>query len=285
MGILIGLFNGILVGKLKIPAFVVTLAGMMIFRGALILITEGTGTIIIPNKTFNAIGTGFIPDIVQGSDIHILTLILGGLAILFYIWTQVKTRRNNIKYNLQVLSLPMFIIKLVFISIIIGYVTWIIANYNGLSWTTVVVAIVVATYHFITNKTQLGRHIYAVGGNIEAAKLSGINVKKITYIVFASMSMLAALAGILYTARLQSASTIAGNGFELDAIAAAYVGGVSAAGGVGKVTGSIIGALVIASLTSGMNLMGVGAHYQYIIKGIVLVIAVAFDVITRKKSK
>ncbi|NLM33949.1 MAG: sugar ABC transporter permease [Clostridiales bacterium] len=285
MGILIGLFNGILVGKLKIPAFVVTLAGMMIFRGALILITEGTGTIIIPNKTFNAIGTGFIPDIVQGSDIHILTLILGGLAILFYIWTQVKTRRNNIKYNLQVLSLPMFIIKLVFISIIIGYVTWILANYNGLSWTTVVVAIVVATYHFITNKTQLGRHIYAVGGNIEAAKLSGINVKKITYIVFASMSMLAALAGILYTARLQSASTIAGNGFELDAIAAAYVGGVSAAGGVGKVTGSIIGALVIASLTSGMNLMGVGAHYQYIIKGIVLVIAVAFDVITRKKSK
>lgn len=172
MGILIGLFNGILVGKLKIPAFVVTLAGMMIFRGALILITEGTGTIIIPNKTFNAIGTGFIPDIVQGSDIHILTLILGGLAILFYIWTQVKTRRNNIKYNLQVLSLPMFIIKLVFISIIIGYVTWIIANYNGLSWTTVVVAIVVATYHFITNKTQLGRHIYAVGGNIRRLNLA-----------------------------------------------------------------------------------------------------------------
>ena len=285
LGIIIGLCNGILVGKVKIPAFVVTLAGMMIFRGALLLITEGTGTIIIPNKTFNAIGNGFIPDIVKGSDIHILTLIIGGLAILFYIWSQFKTRKNNIKYNFKVVSMKMFILKVTFISIIIAYLTWILANYNGLSWTTVVVAIVVAIYHFITNKTQLGRHIYAVGGNIEAAKLSGINVNKITYIVFASMSMLAALAGILYTARLQSATTVAGTGFEMDAIAAAYVGGVSAAGGVGKITGSIIGALVIASMTNGMNLMGVGIHYQYIIKGLVLVVAVAFDIQTRKKRK
>lgn len=285
LGIIIGLCNGILVGKVKIPAFVVTLAGMMIFRGALLLITEGTGTIIIPNKTFNAIGNGFIPDIVKGSDIHILTLIIGGLAILFYIWSQFKTRKNNIKYNFKVVSMKMFILKVTFISIIIAYLTWILANYNGLSWTTVVVAIVVAIYHFITNKTQLGRHIYAVGGNIEAAKLSGINVNKITYIVFASMSMLAALAGILYSARLQSATTVAGTGFEMDAIAAAYVGGVSAAGGVGKITGSIIGALVIASMTNGMNLMGVGIHYQYIIKGLVLVVAVAFDIQTRKKRK
>ncbi|SCN22691.1 Xylose transport system permease protein XylH [Clostridium sp. N3C] len=285
LGIIIGLCNGILVGKVKIPAFVVTLAGMMIFRGALLLITEGTGTIIIPNKTFNAIGNGFIPDIVKGSDIHILTLIIGGLAILFYIWSQFKTRKNNIKYNFKVVSMKMFILKVTFISIIIAYLTWILANYNGLSWTTVVVAIVVAIYHFITNKTQLGRHIYAVGGNIEAAKLSGINVNKITYIVFASMGMLAALAGILYTARLQSATTVAGTGFEMDAIAAAYVGGVSAAGGVGKITGSIIGALVIASMTNGMNLMGVGIHYQYIIKGLVLVVAVAFDIQTRKKRK
>lgn len=285
IGVVIGLCNGFLVGKLKIPAFVVTLAGMMIFRGALLLITEKTGTIIIPNKTFNAIGTGFIPDIVKDSDIHILTLIIGGLAIIYYIWSQIRTRNNNVKYNFKVLSRPMFIIKVTLISIIIGYLTWILANYNGLSWTTVVVAIVVAIYHFITNKTQLGRHIYAVGGNVEAAKLSGINVNKITYLVFASMSMLAALAGILYTARLQSATTIAGTGFEMDAIAAAYVGGVSAAGGVGKVTGSIIGALVIASMTNGMNLMGVGIHYQYIIKGLVLVLAVAFDIQTRKKRK
>ena len=183
LGIVIGLWNGLLVGRLKIPAFVVTLAGMMIFRGALLLITGKSGTIIVPNKTFNAIGNGFIPDIVKDSDIHILTLIIGGLVILYYIWSQFKTRQTNIKYKFQVLSMPLFIFKLLFISAIIGYLTWVLANYNGFSWTTVVVAIVVGIYHFITNKTQLGRHIYAVGGNIEAAKLSGINVRKITYIV------------------------------------------------------------------------------------------------------
>lgn len=173
---------------------------------------------------------------------------------------------------------------MVFISAVIAYITWILAGYNGLSWTVVIVILVVAIYHFITSKTVLGRHIYAVGGNPEAAKLSGINVKKITYIVFCSMSMLAALSGILYTSRLQSATTTAGTLFELDAIAAAYVGGVSADGGVGKVTGSIIGAFVMTSLTAGMNLMQVGISYQYIIRGIVLAAAVIFDVTTRRKA-
>jgi putative multiple sugar transport system permease protein len=285
VGALIGVFNGFLVAKMNIPSFVVTLAGMMIFRGALLLMTEGTGTIIVPNKSFNAIGNGFIPDIANVDGVHVLTLIVGVVGILLYIWSEFNTRRNKLKYNFQVLSINMFMIKLVFISAIIGYITWILAGYNGLSWTTVVVIAVVAIYHFITNETVLGRHIYAVGGNLEAAKLSGINVNKITYIVFGSMSMLAALSGILYTARLQSATTTAGTAFELDAIAAAYVGGVSAAGGVGKVTGSIIGALVIASLTNGMNLMGVGISYQYIIRGAVLVAAVIFDVKTRNKRK
>jgi putative multiple sugar transport system permease protein len=283
LGILIGMFNGVFIARMNIPSFVVTLAGMMIFRGALLLITEGTGTIVVPDKTFNAIGIGFIPDIVKVDGIHVLTLILGVLGIVLYIWSEFKTRKNKLKYNFEVLSINMFMIKLVFLSLIIAYITWILAGYNGLSWTVVIVMVVVAIYHFITNKTVLGRHIYAVGGNKEAARLSGINVSKITFIVYGSMSMLAALSGILYTARLQSATITAGTGFELDAIAAAYVGGVSAAGGVGKVTGSIIGALVISSLTNGMNLMGVGISYQYIIRGAVLVAAVVFDVKTRSK--
>ena len=181
------------------------------------------------------------------------------------------------KYNFEVLSKTMFTIKLVAISAVIGYITWILAGYNGLSWTVVVVIAVVMVYHFITSKTVLGRHIYAIGGNAEAARLSGINVEKITMIVFASMGLLSALAGILFTARLQSATTTAGTLFELDAIAAAYVGGVSANGGVGKVTGSIIGAFVMASLVNGMNLIGVGISYQYIIRGVVLVAAVIFE--------
>jgi putative multiple sugar transport system permease protein len=284
VGILIGLFNGFLVATMGIPSFVATLAGMLIFRGGLLLLTESSGTIVISNKTFNAIGNGFIPDIANVQGIHLLTMIIGVLAIILYAWSIFKTRKNKIKYNFDVVSMKIFIFQLIFVSAIIGYITWILAGYNGLSWTVVIVIAVVAIYHYVTTQTVLGRHIYAVGGNIEAAKLSGINVKKITYIVFASMGMLIGLCGILFASRLQSASTTAGTLFELDAIAAAYVGGVSADGGVGKVTGSIIGALVMSSLISGMNLMGTGISYQYIVRGAVLVIAVIFDVKTRNKN-
>lgn len=286
MGVLIGLFNGYLVAKLKIPAFVVTLAGMLIFRGALLQVTSRTGTIIVPNKFFNSIGVGYIPDPIKLiPGFHTLTLVLGALFIVYAIWSQFKNRKNKLKYNFEVVPIKIFYFKLVFVSLLIGYVTYILSDYNGLSWTVVIVMVVVAIYHFLTTKTVLGRHIYAVGGNDEAAKLSGIDVKKVTLFVFASMSMLAALSGILFTARLQSATVTAGTGFELDAIASAYVGGVSAAGGVGRVTGSIIGALVMASLTSGMNLLNVGASYQYIIRGGILILAVIFDVQTRNKGK
>ncbi|MCX7773530.1 MAG: sugar ABC transporter permease [Clostridia bacterium] len=285
IGVLIGLIYGFLVGKVGIPAFVATLAGMLIFRGLLLMVTQKTGTIIVPNKGFNAIGNDFIPDIDNSKSIHTLTLIIGALAILFLIYSGIKSRNNKLRYNFEVLSIPMFIIKTAFLSGIVGYLCWTLASYHGLSWTVVVCIIVVAVYHFVTTKTTLGRHIYAVGGNDEAAKLAGINVRKITYIVFGSMSMLAALSGILYTSRLQSATTTAGTLFELDAIAAAYVGGVSANGGVGKVTGSIVGALVMASLTNGMNLMGVDISFQYAIRGTVLVLAVIFDVVTRNKRK
>lgn len=285
IGIVIGLFYGFLIGKVGIPAFVVSLAGMLVFRGLLMLATQKTGTIIIPNDSFNDIGNGFIPDPVKLiNGYHSLTLLLGIVGIALYIITELRNRRNMQKYEFEVLSKSMFVSKLIFVSLLIGYIIWMLSRYNGLSWTVVIVLIVTAAYHFLTTKTVLGRQIYAIGGNPEAAKLSGINVTKVTYFVFASMSMLAALAGVLYTSRLQSATTTAGLGFELDAIAAAYVGGVSTSGGVGKVTGSLIGALVMSSLTSGMNLMGVDISYQYIIRGIILVVAVVFDIITRSKK-
>ncbi|RBP90032.1 putative multiple sugar transport system permease protein [Cytobacillus firmus] len=283
LGIFVGLFNGLLVAKFGIPSFVATLAGMLIFRGALLQVTEKTGTIIVKDDGFNAIGNGFIPSIVQVNGLHLLTLILGVLAILLYIYSEISTRKNKINYQFEVVSKGIFIVKLVFVSAIISYITWILAGYNGFSWTVVIMLLVVVIYHFLTTKTVLGRHIYAVGSNPEAAHLSGINVNKITYIVFGSMGMLAALSGILFTSRLQSATTTAGTLFELDAIAAAYVGGVSSAGGVGKITGAIIGAVVMASLSSGMNLLGVGVSLQYMIRGGVLAGAVIFDVMTRKK--
>lgn len=283
LGIVVGLFNGVLIAQIGIPSFVATLAGMLIFRGALLQVTEKSGTIIIKDEKFNAIGNGFIPSLVEVNGLHLLSLIVGVVGILFYIYSEFSTRKNKLKYNFEVVSIGIFTLKLVFVSAIIAYITWILAGYNGFSWTVVIMLLVVLVYHFLTTKTVLGRHIYAVGSNPEAAHLSGINVKKITYIVFGSMGMLAALSGILFTSRLQSATTTAGTLFELDAIAAAYVGGVSSAGGVGKVTGAIIGAIVMASLSNGMNLLGVGISYQYIIRGGVLAAAVIFDVMTRRK--
>lgn len=283
LGIVIGMFNGVLVASVGIPAFVSSLAAMLIFRGALLQVTEKTGTIIVRDDTFNALGNGFLPSLGSIAGLNLLSLILGALVILYFIYAEISKRNQKIKYKFEVPSNKIFAIKLIFVSAIIAYLTWILAGYNGFSWTVVITLLVVAIYHFLTTKTVLGRHIYAVGSNPEAAHLSGINVKKITYIVFGSMGMLSALSGILYTARLQSATTTAGTLFELDAIAAAYVGGVSAAGGVGKVTGSIIGAVVMASLSSGMNLLGVGISYQYMIRGGVLAAAVIFDVMTRRK--
>jgi len=288
LGILAGLFTGFLVAQMRIPAFVATLAGWLGYRGALQLATEGTGTIIISDEIFNAIGNGFIPEI-PGLDIfpgiHKLTLLLGIAAIILFIRGEIKSRRKTRSYNFEVLPMNMFMLKLVFVSALIGGITWVLAGYRGLSWAAVVILIVVSIYSFVTSKTVLGRHIYAVGGNPEAAQLSGISVKKITYVVFGSMGMLTALSGILYSSWLRSATTVAGTLFELDAIAAAFVGGVSVSGGVGKVTGSIIGALVMASLTNGMNLMGVGISSQYIVRAGVLAAAVIFDVATRKTVK
>jgi putative multiple sugar transport system permease protein len=285
MGLLLGLIPGFLVAQMRIPAFVATLAGFLVYRGAILVVTEKTGTIIIANDTFNAIGNGYIPDLFGGilPGMHTLTLLIGIAAIVLYIVGEIRTRKTKQAYDFEVLSQSIFILKLVFVSVLIGGMTWVLAGFNGLSWTVVVMLIVVGVYSFVTNRMVLGRHIYAVGGNPEAAELSGVNVKRITYIVFAQMGMLAGLAGMMFASRLQSATTTAGTLFELDAIAAAFVGGVSASGGVGKVTGAVIGALVMASLTSGMNLMGIGISYQYIVRGLVLAAAVIFDVSTRNR--
>jgi putative multiple sugar transport system permease protein len=286
LGIVAGLITAFLVAYFGIPAFVATLAGWLIYRGLLLQVTAGTGTIIIPDATFNAIGNGFVPDI-PGLDFlpgHALTLILGAIGIVAYVFGEINGRRKKQAYGFEVLPGAIFVLKLLFVAALLGLVTWVLAGYNGLSWTAVIVLVVVAVYSFITTRTVLGRHIYAVGGNPEAAELSGISVKRITYIVFASMGLMSALSAILFTSRLQSATTTAGTLFELDAIAAAYVGGVSAAGGVGSVFGSLIGALVMGSLTSGMNLMGVDISVQYIARGAVLALAVIFDAATRRRG-
>ena len=287
MGILAGMLTATPVAKLGVPAFVSTMAAGLIFRGALLLVTMGTGTIIIRDPIFNAIGNSYIPDITLGGFLpgrHKLTLIIGLVGIILSIFSAIRSRQTKKSYNFQVPSFGLFVAQLVLISALIGYVAWILSGYNGISWSLVILLLVVGVFQFITTKTPLGRHIYAVGGNPEAAELSGISVSKITYIVFGAMGFLSSLSGIMYASRLHSATTTAGLGFETDAIAAAFVGGVSAAGGVGTITGSIIGALVMMSLQSGMNLMGIDISVQYIVRGAVLVLAVVFDRITRRNQ-
>lgn len=286
LGLLIGLYQGLLVTRVGVPAFVTTLAGMFMFRGLLNLTLQKTGTIIVPADGFNALSNGFIPDIPGfDMDIHLLTLLIGITAAVLTIILQIRDRKNRRKYNFNVTSAPVFISGLVFISLIIISVLWVLAKYSGLPWTAVIVAAVLMVYNHMLNKMRLGRYIYGIGGNDQAAELSGIDVKKVTLFAFCSMSFLAALAGILYTSRLQSATPTAGLGFELDAIASSYIGGTAVSGGIGKVTNTIVGSLVIMSLTNGMNLMGVDISYQYVVKGIIFIIAVAFDVRTRSKSK
>ncbi len=287
-GILAGLLIGFMVARLKIPAFVASMAGWLAYRGLILLVTEATGTIIIPDATFNAIGNGFIPDFAAGAflpGIHKVSLLIGIVAIVAFIINEFRSRRKKQAYNFEVLPTEMFFMKLVFVALLIGVVTWILATYQGFSWTLIIVLIIAGIYDFVANKTIIGRHIYAVGGNPEAAELSGISFGKIIYLVFGSMGMLSALSGILYASRLKSATTTAGNLFEMDAIAACYIGGVSAGGGIGKIMGAIIGSLVIMSLQNGMQLMGTGIALQYVVRGLVLSIAVIFDVATRNRAK
>lgn len=285
IGLLIGLYQGLLVTRVGVPAFVTTLAGMFIFRGLLNLVLQKTGTIIVPNAGFNALSE-FIPDI-PGVDtgFHLITLLIGIVAVVLTVISQIKARKNKQKYNFQVSSTPVFAAGLIFVSVIIMVIVWVLASENGIPWTAVIVGIVLFVYNYMLNKTRLGRYIYGIGGNDQAAELSGVDVKMVTLFAFCSMSFLAALAGILYTSRLKSATPTAGNAFEMDAIASSYIGGTAVSGGIGKVTNTIIGTLVIMSLTNGMNLMGVDISYQYIVKGIIFIIAVAFDVRTRSKVK
>jgi len=286
LGLVAGLVMAVPIANLGVPAFIATLAGWLIYRGALLLVTIKTGTIIIPNKFFNAIGNGYIPDIFPEDspflpDMHKLTLILGLVAVVWYVVRNAVERKSKKAYGFEVPSTGLFVAKLVFMAALIGVIAWIVAGYNGLSWTMLIMLVIVFIYDFIMNRTVLGRRIYAVGGNPEAAELSGISVKKITFIVFGSMGFLTGVCGILFASRLQSATTIAGAGLEFDAMSAAYIGGVSAYGGVGKVTSSLVGAIFFMALTSGMNLLGTDIALQYIIKGAVLLLAVILDVQTR----
>ena len=281
LGVLIGAGHGFFISVVDIPPFIVTLAGMLIYRGACQVILRGETKARFP-EIFRNITTGYLS--YKVFNIEIISIILGAAVILFLIYSEFRDRRSKQKYNLVVQPLQFAIAKLAIISAFVVFLTYALSNYNGIPIIFVIVVVLACLYTFILKNTIVGRHIYAVGGNQIAARLSGINVKKIKFIAFTNMGLMSALAGLAFAGRTDSATPRAGVGYELDAIAACYIGGASTSGGIGTIVGGIIGAMVIGILNNGMSIMGMPIDWQNIVKGLVLIAAVCFDLYAKKRS-
>jgi len=284
IGALIGAWQGFWVAYVNIPAFIVTLAGMLLFRGLTMIVLGGQSIAPFP-KSFQKISSGFLPDWFGGGSLHILTLVLGILLSLLVVWQEYRERRTRIKYRFEVPALWIFGLKLAALVVVLNLFTYVLATYHGIPNILVILFFLIVIYSFVMNRMIAGRHIYALGGNEKAAKLSGVKTKKVTFWVFVNMGALAALSGLIFAARLNSATPKAGTNFELDAIAACFIGGASATGGIGTVYGAIIGGLVMGVMNNGMSLIGLGVDWQQGIKGLVLLLAVAFDIYNKSKTQ
>ena len=256
---------------------------MLVFRGLTIVMLDGKSLSPFP-KSFQLISSGFLPDYFQGEDVHWLSIVLGFLVGGFCLYFSYRRRRKYAALGFDSEPVLRFFVRQCFVILLICWFTMTMASYEGFPNVLVLLVMLVVIYHFITNKTVIGRSIYATGGNEKAALLSGIGTKKIRLLMFMNMGMLSAIAGLVFSARLNAATATAGNSFELDAIAACYIGGASAYGGIGTVLGAIIGGLVMGVLNNGMSLLGVGADWQQAIKGLVLLLAVAFDIYNKNKA-
>jgi D-xylose transport system permease protein len=273
LGAIIGLWHGYWVAFQKVPAFIVTLAGYMAYRGVLLWVLKGA-TVSHMNLDFMQIMGGYL-DLLPG-------LILTAIAIFFLIYGRLRSRMSKLKYGFEVRPWWLELSTIVFFCILIGVAVWVFYQYDGIPYPIVLVMLMVLLFTFITNNTQFGRQVYAMGGNVEAARLSGINIRMRTVLVFVLASTMAAVAGLFFASRLDAATITAGQNAELDAIASCVIGGTSFAGGVGTIPGAIIGALVMASVDNGMSMMNMDACWQMMIKGLILLLAVWLDMRTKK---
>ena len=287
VGLLIGAWQAFWIAYVKVPPFITTLAGMMVFRGLSNVVLQGK-TVSVTNAKFVQIFGGsancYVPDFFGGTSINILCIVVGALACVLYLFFTIRNRTVRKRARLEVDSLVKTVITAVIIVAAVMFFTLRLAQYKGLPMALIWVALVVLIYTYITSKTTVGRYLYAIGGNETATKLSGINTKSIYFFAYANMGLLAGLAGILTIARLTSAQPTYGQNYEMDAIGSCFIGGASAYGGVGTVPGVIIGALLMGVINIGMSIMGVDANYQKVVKGLVLLAAVIFDVVSKKQN-
>ncbi|MET9905002.1 multiple monosaccharide ABC transporter permease [Streptomyces sp. NPDC006446] len=282
MGALAGAAQGFLIAYAGIPSFIVTLAGMLTFRGLTEIFLEGQTIGPFP-EGLQKVANSFLPEVGPTTNYHNLTLLLGIGLVAFVVFQEVRDRKRQQEFSLDVLPKNLFLLKLVALVAAVLTVTMLLASYKGAPVVLLILGVLVAGFGYLMRNAVIGRHIYAIGGNLPAAKLSGVKDKKVTFLVFLNMGMLAALAGLVFAARFNAASPKAGLNFELEAIAASFIGGASMSGGVGTVLGAIIGGLVLGVLNNGMNLVGIGSDYQQVIKGLVLLAAVGFDVWNKRK--
>ncbi|WP_229073284.1 multiple monosaccharide ABC transporter permease [Actinoplanes sp. DH11] len=285
MGGVVGAWQGFWVAYVGIPAFIVTLGGMLIFRG-LAIVMVGTTVAGLPSG-FNDISNGSLPAALGYlGNLDGLTVLIGVLAIAGLAVSQIRTRHELVKNDLRTEPFVAFIGKLVVSALVVGYITYLLASSaGGTPIVLVIVGVLVLLYTFIMNNTVFGRHIYAMGGNLPAAMLSGVKTKRVNFMLFVNMGLLAGVAAVITTSRAGSAVAAAGTNFELDAIAAAFIGGTAVNGGVGKITGAIIGALIMGVLNMGLSIMSVDPAWQQAIKGLVLIAAVAFDILNKRRAK
>lgn len=282
LGGVIGAAQGYWVAFYKIPSFIVTLAGMLVFKGLALAVLQGSSVGPFPPE-FQLLSTGFIPDPFAGENLRVASLVIGLGMALALLLSKVVGRAARAKHGMENEPSALFIVKNLVLAAMITAFSYLLASYRGLPNVLIVMLLLMLVYDFVTSKTTLGRRIYALGGNEKAARLSGINTERLTFFTFINMGVLAALAGLIFAARLNTATPKAGLGFELDVIAACFIGGASASGGVGKVLGAVIGAFIMGVMNNGMSIMGIGIDWQQVIKGLVLLAAVCVDVYNKKK--
>jgi len=283
VGAVIGAAQGYWVAYFGIPSFIVTLAGMLVFKGLALALLQGQSVGPFPG-TFQKLSSGFIPEMFPSAGtLYPTSLAIGAVLTLALVYASVKGRSRELSHGIEVEPYAVFVAKNAILAGAILYFTYLIASHRGLPNVLVIMTALIALYGFMTRRTIVGRQIYAVGGNAKAAKLSGIKAERLVFLTFVNMGVLAALAGLVFAARLNTATPKAGLGFELDVIAACFIGGASAYGGVGRVGGAVVGAMIMGVMNNGMSILGIGIDYQQVIKGLVLLGAVCIDVYNQRR--
>jgi putative multiple sugar transport system permease protein len=283
VGLAIGAWQGFWVAYVGIPAFIVTLAGMLLFRGLTLQVLDNISLSPFPEQyTYTA--SGFLNGLIGGNGYDAFTLLIGGLAVVGYAYSQFRSRQARVRYAQQVESFPLFVLKIAAVGLVVMAFAWQLAHARGLPVVLIILAVLILVYALVMRSTVFGRQVYAIGGNLSAAQLSGVNVRRINFWIFVNMGFLAAVAGVIFSSRSNGAQPAAGNSFELDAIAAAFIGGAAVTGGVGTVVGAMVGGLLVGVMSNGMQLLGIDQSVQSVIKGLVLLLAVAFDVYNKRRG-